>query len=176
MLILKSALNNRHIISIQDNRPIGIVKDIICNPNNLKIEGFYCTNTGQKSIKVLLNQDIREVSIQGFIVNDYNALTDPSELIRLRKILEIDYDLIKKTVETIGKQKIGKVVDYAIDSNNMYVSKLYVSQSILKNLKGSVISIDRNQILEVNDYKIIIDNMESSVKLKSVATAISQSY
>ncbi len=175
MLILKSSLSNKRILSIQDGHPIGTVKDTICNPNNLKIEGFYCIDNS-RTIKVLLNQDIREVSLQGFIVNDFNSLTDPTELIRLKKILDINYDLIRKTVETIDKQKVGKVENFAIDSTNMYVSKLYVSQSILKNFKGTTLSVDRSQILEITDHKIIIENLEKKIKVGTPAVAIQQLY
>jgi hypothetical protein len=41
----------------------------------------------------------------------------------------------------------------------MYVQKLYVAQSILKNLAGGSLSIDRNQINEITPRRIIINEL-----------------
>jgi hypothetical protein len=41
----------------------------------------------------------------------------------------------------------------------MYVQKLYVGQSLLKSLTGGSLSIDRTQIVEITNRKIVINDL-----------------
>lgn len=165
MLFLNNYLVNKKILSIRDTMPIAFITKAICNPSNLKVEGFYCIDFFTKETKVLLNQDIREVSKQGFVVNDQDSLTSFDELIRLKKVIELNYTLINKPVETISKKKIGKIDDFSFDSEIMYINKIYVYRSILKNFNGAVASVDRNQIIELTDNKVIIEDLEESIRI-----------
>lgn len=172
MLLLGNSLPNTRIFSIREGHPIAIIIKPLLQPNNLKIEGFYAQDLTTKKIKILLTQDIRELNKDGFITNDYESLTDPADLIRLQKIIEIDYNLIGKLTETISGKKLGKISDFAFDTNNMFISKIYVSQSIIRNFNGALLSIDRNQIIEINDKKVIVDELEEVVKATAAALAI----
>ena len=51
----------------------------------------------------------------GFVVNDQDDLTDIEELVRLKEILDLKFQLIGKQVVTEGKQKLGKVTDYTFE-------------------------------------------------------------
>jgi sporulation protein YlmC with PRC-barrel domain len=159
MLQLSASLINKSILSLRTGMPIATVSRAIFNPNNLKIEGFYCEDRFDKSELILLYQDIREMLPQGYVVNDHDVLVEPEELIRLKKVLELKFELIGKQVETTAKEKVGKVSDYATETETMFVQKIYVSQSILKSLTGGSLSIDRNQINEITPRRIIINEL-----------------
>ena len=150
---------NREVLSLRTGSPIAQILSPIINPDNLKIEGFYCNEYSSKSQTVLLYQDIRDVLPQGVVVNDHDALSDPTELIRLKKILEMDFELIGKPVETISHDKVGKVTDYAFETETMYIQKLYASRSLLKSLTTGSLSIDRNQIQEITPKRVIIQDL-----------------
>ena len=171
MLQLSAALLNKNVMSLRTGQPIATVTAAIFNPNNLKIEGFYCQDRYDKSELVLLYQDIREVLPMGYVVNDHEVLVDPGELIRLKEVLETNYELIGKPVQTISKHRVGKVSDYATESETMYVQKLYVSQSIFKSLTGGTLSIDRNQINEITPKRIIINELTKTAPATLPATA-----
>ena len=146
-------------MSLRTGQAVATTTQPIINPNNLKIEGFYCTDRFSKSELVLLYQDIRDIIAQGFVVDDHDVLVEADELVRLREVLEIGYELIGKSVETVSKDKIGKVSDYATEIETMYIQKLYVSQSMLKSITGGNLGIERNQINEITDKKIIINEL-----------------
>lgn len=131
----------------------------IINPNNLKIEGFYCEDVFNKDVLILLYQDIREMLPQGFVVDDVDVLTTPAELVRLKDILELDFQLLGKQVETQSKEKIGKVADYATEIETMYVQKIYVSRPVLKSLTTGQLSVDRSNIIEITNKRIIITDL-----------------
>jgi len=159
MLQLSASILNKSILSLRTGMPIATITAPIFNPNNLKIEGFYCQDRFDKKELVLLYQDIREMLPQGYVVNDHDVLVEPGDLIRLKEILEIGFELIGKHVETISKVKVGKVSDYAVETETMFVQKIYVSQSILKSLTGGSLSIDRSQINEITPRRIIINEL-----------------
>lgn len=159
MLQLSESLLNRPVMSLRTGQPVATAVEPIINPNNLKIEGFYCTDRFSKDELVLLYQDIRDIIPQGFVVDDHDVLVAADELVRLKDVMEIDFKLIGKPVETISKEHIGKVSDYATEMETMYIQKLYVSQNVFKSLSGGNLGVDRNQINEITDKKIIINEL-----------------
>ena len=161
---------NQPIMSLRTGSPIGTVLAPIIDPDNLKIEGFYCTDRYSGKQLVLLYQDIRDLIPQGFVVNDEDSLTEPSELVRLEKLMRLGFELINKPVQTVSKQKVGKVSDYAVETTTMYIQKLYVSQSLLKSFTGGSLSIDRTQINEITDKRIIINDLLKGVRASMPAS------
>lgn len=146
-------------MSLRTGTQIATVTSPIFNPTNLKIEGFYCIDRFDNKQLVLLYQDIRDIIPQGFVVDDHDNLSDPEELIRLKDIMDLRFELLGKQVETVSKHKVGKVSDYAAETSTMFVQKLYVSQSVLKSFTGGSLSVDRTQIQEITNKKIIISDL-----------------
>jgi sporulation protein YlmC with PRC-barrel domain len=163
-------LINRPVLSLRTGTPIGTTLSPIINPNNLKIEGFYCQENSTRKTLVLLSQDIREILVQGIVVNDLDALTEPEELIRLKDILKVNFELLGKVVIT-GKERVGKVGDYAVDIDSMFIQKLYVSQSVFKSFSGGNLGIDRSQIIEITDKRIVIHDLAQKVPIGVRAVA-----
>jgi sporulation protein YlmC with PRC-barrel domain len=171
MLQLSASLLNKPILSLRTGGPIATVTAPIINPDNLKIEGFYCDDRFNKKQLVLLYQDIRDILPRGFVVDDHDVLADPSELIRLQKVIELNFEILGKQVVTVDKQKVGKVSDYATETTTMYIQKIYVAQSILKSLTGGSLSIDRTQVNEITPKRIIINELSKKAPATAPAAA-----
>lgn len=169
MLRLSASIIGCKVLSLRTGKPVAMVTAPIFNPNNLKVEGFYVSDTIDKSELILLDQDIRETIQEGFVINDHDVLVEPQDLVRLQDVLHLRFELIGKHVETIGKEKVGKVSDYAIESDTMYVQKLYASQSIIKSLTGGSLSIDRSQINEITNKRIVINDLLQNNKIPAPA-------
>jgi sporulation protein YlmC with PRC-barrel domain len=159
MLQLSESLLNKPVMSLRTGQQVATAVEPIINPNNLKIEGFYCTDRFDKGELVLLYQDIRDIIAQGFVVDDHDVLVVPDDLVRLKDTLSISFTLIGKPVVTLSKSRVGKVTDYATEMETMYIQKLYVSQNMFKSFTGGNLGIDRNQINEITDKKIIINEL-----------------
>lgn len=157
MLTLGQQLIGKNIMSLRIGRPIGVIAEAIINPNNLKIEGWHATDLGDKKHVVLLSQEVREIISDGFVVNDHEALTSPSDLVRLKKILAYNFTLLGKNVVSDHKRRLGKVTDYAFDKDTYLIHKLHVSQSIIKSFTGGALMIDRSQIIEITNRRIVIN-------------------
>lgn len=167
-MLLGQQLLTKPMLSLQTGTPVGTVSSVIINPDNLKIEGWHAHDINRKIDGILLSQDIRDIIQQGFAVNDHEALSSPSELIRLKPILDLKFELIGKTVFTEDKKRLGKVTDYAFSKNDFFIQKLYVGQSIVKSFSGGSLIVDRQQIIEITHRKIIVS--EATVPGKVTAS------
>jgi uncharacterized protein YrrD len=157
MLQLSNTFANKNVMSLRTGTPVAHITRPIINPNNLKIEGFFCQDSISKQELVLLYQDIRELLPQGFVINDHDVLVQANELVRLRDLIQINYQLINQPV-VAGKEKLGKVADYATEIETMFIQKLYVTRSVFKSLTAGQLSVDRNQIIEISEKRILIQD------------------
>ncbi len=147
-----------------------MMNEAIINPYNLKIEGWHATDSESRQHVIVLAQDIRDILPEGVLVNDHEALSNPGELIRLKEVTSHQFNLLGKNVVSDQKRKLGKVTDYALDSDNFYIQKLHISQSIIKSFTGGALLIDRSQILEVTHQRIVVS--EATAKDSSPMPAI----
>ncbi len=171
MLQLSASILNKNILSLRSGTTIATITGPIINPNNLKIEGFYCEDRYSRKELVLLYQDIRDNLPQGYVVNDHEVLVEPDELVRLKDIIDLNYDPIGKQVVTVSKNKVGKISDYATEVETMFIQKLYASQSIFKSLSGGSLSIDRSQVQEITPTQVIISDLMQGAPAAAAAPA-----
>lgn len=169
MLQLSTSFLNKPVLSLRTGSEIAVAHRPLIDPNNLKIEGFYCQDIFSKQTLILLNQDIREIIHQGFVVDDHEVLADPEELVRFKDLFEIDFELLGKAVITDSKQNLGKVSDFAVDNTTLYIQKIYVERSILKSFSTGQLGIDRNQIIEITNHHILVKDPLQPTKVSTPA-------
>lgn len=171
MLQVSSAFIDRPILSLRSGAQVATTLSALVNPNNLKIEGLYCQVRGEKNPLVLLTQDIRDIIAQGFVINDQDNLAQVDELVRLKDIIVMHFDILGKQIVTLNGDKLGKVADYAADTQTMFIQKLYASQSLLKHFTGGMLSIDRTQINEITEKSVIVNDLQQKVPAQAKAIA-----
>jgi sporulation protein YlmC with PRC-barrel domain len=167
MLRLSNALYGIPIISIRVGAVIGTTIEPIIDPNDLKIIGWYCELLNRRQTMILQVSDVREIIPEGVVVDDDHALSNPEDLVRLEKLLKINYQLIEKVVMTDRKRRIGKVNDYTIDTGSFYITKLYVARSLLKSFNDGQVIIDRTQIIKLTDRRVIVKDTEQRAGIRS---------
>ncbi|HSW99979.1 MAG TPA: hypothetical protein VLH38_03015 [Patescibacteria group bacterium] len=171
MLQLSSMLINRPVLSLRTGTEVATAIEPIINPGNLKIEGFYCQDSRSRQQLILVGQDVRDIMTQGIVVNDHDVLALPQELVRLNDVLQVSFVLVGKAVVTSGGTKLGKVGDYSIDTDSLFIQKIYVNQPIFKNFKGGNLGIDRSQIVEITDKKIVVSDLTQKIPARAGALA-----
>lgn len=169
MLQLSSAYTHKKILSLHNGAVIGEANEPVINPENLKIEGWFSDSRLSEEECIVLVQDVREFTKDGFIVNSHEALTPLEDLVRLKKVIEIRFALIGKKVITEGKTKLGTITDYAVHSDSMFIQKMYIDPPLIKTLSLSHEQkiIDRSSIIEITDKEIIV----SDQTVKNTASA-----
>lgn len=172
MLVLSNNLIKKQVLSLRTSSPVATILSPIVNPNNLKIEGFYCQDS-TKQILILVAQDIRETVDEGYIVNDHDVLAKEEDLVRLQETLKLKYYPIDKLVVTESGKRLGRIDDYATDIDSMYIVKLYISQSLIKSFTGGSLVVDRNQIIEITPRRIVVDDLLLGSSVEAGATVAS---
>ncbi len=165
MLQLSTAYYNKPIMSLRTGGQIAVATEPLINPNNLKIEGFFCQDKFEKKELILLSQDIRDSLPQGFAVDDHSVLVDSEDLVRHEKIIGIRYQLLGKPVIVDKRRRLGKVVDYAVEAETLYIQKLYVGQHILKSLTTGQLSVTRDRIIEITPKHIKVKDPKEAIKV-----------
>ena len=171
MLQLSNSLLNIPVLSLRTTGVVAIAEKPIINPNNLKIEGWYCIDQFSKNTLILLTKDIRDIVPQGLAVDDYDRLSDPEELVRIQDIIQLNFEMIGKPVITETKRKVGKVSDYAVDVASYFIQKLYISQPVYRNLSGGQLSIGRTQIVEITNRNIVVRDVNQKIRAAAPARA-----
>lgn len=171
MLQLSNSFINKKILSLHNGAVIGRADQPLINPENLKIEGWFSVNNLLNEECIVLVQDVREYTRDGIIVDSHDALTRTEDLVRLKKTIEIRFELIGKKVSTENKSKLGTVGDYAVSSDTMYIQKLYVDPPLIKTfgVGHEQKIIDRTSIVEITNAEIVVK--DSSVKAENRAIA-----
>jgi uncharacterized protein YrrD len=157
MLKLYESVPGLDILSLRSGSPIAAIIAPLINPNNLYIEGWYVQDDSKKQ-RIVLSQAIRDILPQGFVVNDHEDLSEIEDLIRLKEIMDLRFDLLGKRVTSQSGKSYGKINDFAFESSNFFIQKLYVGQSLVKNIAGGTLSIDRSQIIEITNQRIVIED------------------
>jgi len=169
MLKLIGTLLNLPVISLRTGSKIALAHTPIINPYNLKIVGWWCRQPDGKQT-ILLAEQIREAMANGLAVNDEEALSDPTDLVRHKEILDINFNLMDKPVKT-KRHKIGKVSDFSYN-DGLFVQKLYVTKPMHKVFSSEdTLIIDRQQIEEVTNHYILIKDTDLKVDAKEMAPA-----
>lgn len=159
MLARSQQLIGAKIISLHASGVIAEIMAPLINPDKLEIVGFYVSHP--KSIKddqILLVADIRQIAPGRLFINSVDELTAARDLVRLKQVLEIAYELTDKKVITESGKKLGRVSDYIIDTTTWLVQKIYVKQGIIKSVSATDLIIDRSQITEVTDNTITVSD------------------
>lgn len=172
MLKLSEHILDLPVMSLRTGGRVATATVPIINPNNLQIEGWMCDDQFSKSQLILLKQDVRDFVPQGIAIDDHEVLAEPEELVRLKEVLELKFEIIGKSVVTNHRRKLGKVSDYALDPLTMKVQKLYVSRPVYKSLTEGQLTIDRSQIIEITHTKIVV--RDTDIKVKETLPAIMQ--
>ena len=110
---------------------------------------------------------IREYSTYGFVVDSEEELVAEDDIIRISEVLKLNFDLVGLRVETKKGSKLGKITDYTLTSDDFTVQQLIVKRPAIKSIIDPELTISRQEIVEITDYKIVIKDEEKTIKKKA---------
>ncbi len=163
-------MTNFPVLSLHVGGEIARTKQAIIDPEDLKIiaytlEGAIIQNDPEVG-NILDLADVRELSEKGFIVDSADVFTTREDVVKLDEIMSLDFNLVGlKVVDQRGK-KLGKIVDYTIDSGSFMVYQLIVQRPVMSSFIDPQLTINRSQIVEIDDFKVTIKHSTSQVKVK----------
>jgi len=158
MILLGSALTNAPIMGIQTGNELARTKLAIVDPASLTVVAYEIASTlGRDTQPLLLRmQDVRELSDIGFIIDSEDEFVRPEDVIKLNEIYNLHFELVGIRVIDEKRRKIGKVVDFTLETGGFVIQQLTVRRPLLRSLNDTELLIHRSQIIEINNDSIVV--------------------
>ena len=169
MLVIGSKMLNCPILSLHVGGEIAETREAVIDPENLRIIAYTLDGPLLRDPEygnILMTDDVREISQNGMIIDSIDRLVNQEDIIRLNEIMSLNFNLIGLKVVTQGGKKLGKIVDYTFDSQSFAIFQLIVQRPMLASINDPQLTINRSQIIEIDDYKITIKHDKEQVKVK----------
>lgn len=157
MLISGLDLIGTPVLSLQTGTELATIKDTVINPHNLSVLAYEVDGPLLNQRPSLLRtQDIRELSSIGIIIDSSDEFIQPEDVIKLNDIYKLGFSLVGKHVLNEKRAKIGKVIDYNIESSGFVIQQITVKRPLLQSFNDPELLIHRSQVIEVTDEAIVI--------------------
>jgi len=161
------------VMSLQTGKRLATIGEPIVDPNDLSIVAFYVNGPLlDYSPAVLFTNDIREVGGLGVIVDSAENIMNPSGLVRLEQVIGYGFKLSGIRVIDDHKHKLGTVENYGFNSDTSMIEQLYLKPNLSKRLLTASLTINRSQIIEIDNQKIVVKSPDIKVvdKVKNVVS------
>jgi len=157
MLLPGSRLTNTPIMGLQTGTPLAKTKTPIIDPANLKIVAYEVDGPLLSERPSFIRiADVRELSNVGMIIDSSDEFIGLDDVIQIKKIIDLDFQIIGMPVIDELKRKLGKVDSYNVDTDNFKIQQLNVRQNAIKSITGTGLLIHRSQIVEINNQNIVV--------------------
>ncbi|MGN1313023.1 MAG: PRC-barrel domain-containing protein [Candidatus Nanosyncoccaceae bacterium] len=169
MLVIGSKALNAPVLSLHVGGEIARTTKAIIDPEDLMVRAYKVAgpiiDNDPEIGDILDTRDVREYSTEGLIIDSSDRFVNQEDVIRIDEIMKLNFDLIGLKVVTAKGKKIGKVVDYTLDSNTFMIYQIIVQRPFMESFIDPQLTINRSQITEIDDYKITIKHDKQQVKV-----------
>lgn len=153
-------LKNTSLRSLDDFSFLGIIKDLIIDPENGQLLALTIKKKFWEPKKILSFLDIIKITPNITIVNSKDAILSKEEIIRVKEILDSNFRVLNNKVETEQGSFVGWVKDIFIDPQLFVLKKIEV-----KNLIGESILVPKEKIVSMSPKMIIIEDLGVKKKI-----------
>jgi uncharacterized protein YrrD len=137
------------------------------NKETLKVELLEVLEPENNERLYLLTGDVRSATNNLIIINSESDMSESVDLIRQQELIKSKFNLIGSKVVTQEGKLLGRVKDFTVDYDSFLTSKLHIRGSLIKRLLNESFIIDRSQIVDVKDNKVIVKSTAIKNKQKS---------
>lgn len=156
MLIEAKRLVNLPVAANDVLSKIGDIKQIVIDPENGRLLGFLIsTGAFFASQKALSVTDITDWDINGLITENIDNLVDPSEIIRIKKVVDQGIFLLGMKAMTESGKNLGHIDNLLIDTTAEHVVKYY-----LQDLLGVSRIIPADKVVKIDKAVIFQDDID----------------
>lgn len=177
MLVLGTRLKDTPVMSLQTGTRLATIGTPLINPANLKIIAFKLEGPLlTENPSFLRVADIRELSSVGMIIDSSDELLALDDVIKIKDLYTLGFQLIGMNVIDEHKRKLGKVDNYTIETGSFVIEQLNVKHGILRGLTDTGRLVHRSQIIEINDTTIIVKSTAKKSTAEPIMEAIRHEY
>jgi len=177
MLVLGSRLNETPVMSLQTGTRLAVTGTPLIDPANLKIVAFELEGPLLTETPSFLRvADIREMSSIGMIIDSSDELLGLDDVIKIKQLHELGFQLIGMNVIDEHNRKLGKVDNYTLETGSYVIQQLNVRHGIFRGLADTGLLIHRSQITEINDKAIVVKSTAKKLTASPVMEATRHEY
>ena len=156
MILLESTLKGAPILGLQTSDEIARLDNPVIDPATLAILAYEVKSPRLSETTLLRIADVREMSDIGLIVDSADEFIGLDDVIKIRQIYDLHFSIIGKLVTDERRRKLGRVIDFTIETGNFVIQQLTVRRPIFRSLNDTELLIHRSQIIEINDNSIVV--------------------
>ncbi len=158
MILLGSNLHDAPVMSLQTGGEIARTTDPLIDPADLSIKAYHVRGPllDDTASHILRIADVRELSNMGFIVDSIDEIVVLGDIIKLQELADMQFHLIDMAVVNEKRAKLGRVIDFTIDTTSFTVQQLTVRRPLLKSFNDTELVIHRTQIIEISRDAIVV--------------------
>lgn len=157
MILLGSSLTNAPIVGIQTGTELARTNKPIIDPADLSILGYELEGPLlDVHPSILRIDDVRELSDLGFIVDSSDEFVGVDDVVKLASVYNLHFDLVGMTVQDEKQHKLGKVIDFTLETTTFLIQQLTVKRPLFKSFSDTELIIHRTQIIEINNDAIVV--------------------
>lgn len=157
------------VVSLHVGGIIANTKEAVIDPEDLRIIAYTLDGPLVKKDPevgdILSSDDVREVSDAGFIVDSTDRFVERGDVVHFDEVMDLRFNLVGLKVVTQDGKKIGKVSDYTLDSSTFMIYQLIVQRPFMSSLIDPELTINRSQIVEIDDFKVTIKHDKAQIKV-----------
>jgi uncharacterized protein YrrD len=146
---------------------VGEVEQIIVDPETGHLVGFLISTGGFFSTKKALSvTDIIEWDPNGLITKSIENLVDPSEIIRIKNVVDKGIFLIGMKAQTESGKNLGQIDNFLIDTATEQVVKYY-----LHDLLGNSRIIPADKVVKIDKVIVFKEDIDMPQGVAGVQAA-----
>lgn len=168
MLIYNSRFAGTPVLSIQVGGAVAQTSEPIIDPDTLRILGFFLSG-GVANVKnnILDISSIREYSRAGIIIDNADEFVGSEDIVKIKKVLELNFNPLGLKVETKKGTNLGKIIDFTFTSDDFTIQQIIVKRPTFKSFIDPELTIHRREIVEITDYKVVVKDEEKVIKARA---------
>ncbi|OYW42534.1 hypothetical protein B7Z28_01455 [Candidatus Saccharibacteria bacterium 32-45-3] len=157
MLFTSERFINTPVMSLQTGSEIAKTSRAIINPHRLTIAAYELEGRQLDYYPALLRvEDIREIGPIGMIVDSSDEIVGLEDILSLKDIYDLEFELINLKVVDEKKHSIGRVIGYTLEAGNFVIQQLRVKRPLIQSFGDTELLIHRSQIIEVTDTHVVV--------------------
>lgn len=157
MMLLGSTLTKAPVMGLQTGSEIAQTQSAIIDPATLTVIAYVVEGPLlEDDVWMLRIADVRELSDLGFIVDSTDEFIHPEDVLKINAVYKLNFPLLDMPVVDEKRSKLGKVVDFTLETGSFSIQQLTVRRPLLKSFNDTELLIHRSQIIEINDDAIVV--------------------
>lgn len=177
MLVLGSRFDHTPVMGIQTSSQLGTTSRALVDPRNLTIAAYEIVGPAlEHQPSYLRTNEIREIGPLGMIIDSHDEIVGLEDVIALKKLIDLDFEIINLPVVDEHRRRLGKVQDYTLETTHFAIQQLHVKRGMFKSLTDTGLLIHRSQVVEITPDAIIVKGTGKRRTVQPVTEATRHEY